>query len=52
LIMPGVVWTPSHPEPGAPYQGNAGESINAIIPSAWDRVGAQSNGFACRLTKV
>ena len=52
LIMPGVVWTPSHPEPGAPYQGNAGESINAIIPSAWDRVGAQFNGFACRLTKV
>jgi len=51
LIMPGVVWTPSHPEPNVPYEKNAGQPINTIIPSAWDRVGAQYNGFACRLTK-
>ena len=25
LILPGVVWTPSHPQPSAPYQGNAGQ---------------------------
>ena len=52
LIMPGVVWTPSHPIPGAPYQENAGETINTIVPSYWDSVGAQYNGFGCRLTKV
>ncbi len=51
LIMPGVVWTPSHPEPNVPYEKNAGQPINTIIPSAWDLVGAQYNGFACRLTK-
>jgi len=52
LIMPGVVWTPSHPEPSAPYQGNAGQTINAITPSQWDLIGSQYNGFGCRLTKV
>jgi formate dehydrogenase major subunit len=52
LILPGVVWTPSHPSPGAPYQGNSGQSINTIIPSRWDLVAAQFNGFGCRLTKV
>jgi formate dehydrogenase (coenzyme F420) alpha subunit len=52
LIMPDVVWTPSHPEPGAPYEGNTGQSINTIIPSCWDLVGSQYNGFGCRLTKV
>jgi formate dehydrogenase (coenzyme F420) alpha subunit len=51
LIMPGVVWTPSHPAPGVPYEKNSGQSINTIIPPAWDMVGAQYNGFACRLTK-
>lgn len=52
LIMPGVVWTPSHPEPGAPFQGNAGQTINTIVPPYWDLVGAQYNGFGCRLTRV
>ena len=52
LILPGVVWTPSHPMPGAPYEGNAGQCINTIIPSYWDSVGAQYNGFGCRLTKA
>jgi len=52
LILPGVVWTPSHPEPEAPYQGNSGQSINTIIPGYWDEVAAQFNGFGCRLTKV
>lgn len=52
LILPGVVWTPSHPEPSAPYERNSGQSINTIIPSAWDSVGAQYNGFGCRLTKA
>jgi anaerobic selenocysteine-containing dehydrogenase len=51
LIMPGVVWTPSHPAPGVPFGGNAGQAINSIIPSAWDKIGAQYNGFACRLIK-
>ena len=52
LILPGVVWTPSHPEPASPYRGNAGESINTIIPGYWDEVSAQFNGFGCRLEKI
>ncbi len=52
LIMPGIVWTPSHPEPGAPFPANAGQTINAIMPSEWDLIGSQFNGFGCRLTKV
>jgi formate dehydrogenase (coenzyme F420) alpha subunit len=52
LIMPGIVWTPSHPSPSAPYQANAGHIINSIVPPYWDLVGAQYNGFGCRLTKV
>jgi formate dehydrogenase (coenzyme F420) alpha subunit len=52
LIMPGVVWTPSHPAPTSPFDGNRGECINAIIPPRWDMVGAQFNGFGCRLTRI
>jgi formate dehydrogenase (coenzyme F420) alpha subunit len=52
LIRKDVVWTPSHPIPGAPYQRNSGQCINTIIPSRWDLVGAQYNGFGCRLTKT
>jgi formate dehydrogenase (coenzyme F420) alpha subunit len=52
LILPGVVWTPSHPESGVPFERNSGQPINSIIPSAWDAVGAQYNGFGCRLTKA
>jgi formate dehydrogenase (coenzyme F420) alpha subunit len=52
LILPGVVWTPSHPAPGTPYEKNSGQPINTIIPSAWDLIGAQYNGFGCRLIKV
>jgi anaerobic selenocysteine-containing dehydrogenase len=52
LILPGVVWTPSHPEPASPYRKNAGQSINTIIPSYWDLVAAQFNGFGCRLIKA
>jgi formate dehydrogenase (coenzyme F420) alpha subunit len=52
LILPGLVWTPSHPAPGVPYKGNVGNSINIIMPSYWDAIGAQYNGFGCRLTKA
>jgi formate dehydrogenase (coenzyme F420) alpha subunit len=52
LILPGVVWTPSHPVSEAPYPGNKGQSLNAIVPAYWDSIGAQYNGFGCRLTKV
>jgi anaerobic selenocysteine-containing dehydrogenase len=52
LILPGVVWTPSHPEPCAPYENNAGQAINTIVPSYWDLIGAQYNGFGCRLIKA
>jgi len=51
-ILPGVVWTPSHPAPGAPVPGNAGETINTIVPYYWDKVSAQFNGFGCRLVKA
>jgi formate dehydrogenase major subunit len=52
LILAGLVWTPSHPESGVPFERNSGQSINSIIPSAWDLVGAQYNGFGCRLVKA
>jgi formate dehydrogenase (coenzyme F420) alpha subunit len=52
LILPGVVWTPSHPAPGTPFEKNSGQPINTIIPSAWDLIGAQYNGFGCRLIKA
>ena len=52
LILPGVVWAPSHPAPGTPYEKNSGQPINTIIPSAWDLIGAQYNGFGCRLIKA
>jgi anaerobic selenocysteine-containing dehydrogenase len=52
LILPGVVWTPSHPAPASPFEGNRGQSINTIIPNYWDEVSAQFNGFGCKLTKA
>ena len=51
-ILPGVVWTPSHPAPTSPYPGNFGTSINTIIPDYWDKVAAQFNGIGCRLVKA
>ncbi|MBW2092457.1 MAG: molybdopterin dinucleotide-binding protein, partial [Deltaproteobacteria bacterium] len=50
-ILPGVVWTPSHPTPVSPFSGNLGDTINTIIPDYWDKVSAQFNGFGCRLVK-
>ncbi len=50
-ILPGVVWTPSHPSP-SPYTGNSGVPINKIIPDKWDMVAAQFNGYGCRLIKA
>jgi formate dehydrogenase (coenzyme F420) alpha subunit len=50
-ILPGVVWTPSHPAPNSPYSKNSGVSINNIIPDKWDKVAAQFNGYGCRLVK-
>ena len=52
LMQPGVVWTPSHPEPGAPFGKNKGQSINTIIPGYWDLVSAQFNGFGCKISKI
>ena len=51
-VLPGVVWTPSYPDPGTGVSANAGQAINSIIPSYWDKAGAQHNGFGCRLTKA
>lgn len=51
-VLPGVVWTPSHPAPNSPSPGNRGEVLNAIIPNYWDKVSAQFNGFGCRLVKA
>ena len=51
-ILPGVVWTPSHPAPSSPDPANVGTSINTIIPNYWDKVSAQFNGFGCRLKKA
>jgi formate dehydrogenase major subunit len=51
-VLPGVVWTPSHPDPGSGISGNSGQAVNSIIPGYWDKAGAQFNGFGCRLTKA
>ena len=51
-ILPGIVWTPSHPAPANPFSGNSGYTINSIIPGYWDKVSAQFNGFGCRLAKA
>ncbi len=51
-VLPGVVWTPSYPDPGSGVSGNAGQPVNSIIPGNWDKGGAQHNGFGCRLTKA
>lgn len=51
-ILPGVVWTPSHPAPTSPYPGNHGTPINTIIPDKWDKVAAQFNGYGCRLIRA
>ena len=52
FILPGVVFTPSHPAPANPVPGNQGQSVNTIVPPYWDKVSAQFNGFGCRLVKV
>jgi anaerobic selenocysteine-containing dehydrogenase len=51
-VLPGVVWTPSYPDPGSGISGNSGQPVNSIIPGYWDKAGAQFNGFGCRLTRV
>ncbi len=51
-VLPGVVWTPSYPDPGSGVSGNSGQSVNSIIPGYWDKAGAQHNGFGCRLTRA
>lgn len=51
-ILPGVIWTPSHPSPAGDIKGNSGESINSIVPFYWDKVAAQFNGFGCTLVKA
>ena len=52
FILPGMVFTPSHPGPANPVSGNHGQSVNTIIPPYWDKVSAQFNGFGCRLVKA
>jgi anaerobic selenocysteine-containing dehydrogenase len=51
-ILPGVVFTPSHPAPANRIPGNQGQSVNTIVPPYWDKVSAQFNGFGCRLVKA
>jgi formate dehydrogenase major subunit len=51
-ILPGIIFTPSHPSPASPFSGNNGTTVNSIIPGYWDKVSAQFNGFGCRLTKA
>jgi formate dehydrogenase major subunit len=52
FILPGMVFTPSHPAPANPVPGNRGQSVNTIVPPYWDKVSAQFNGFGCRLVKA
>jgi len=50
-VLPGTVFTPSHPAPANKLKGNSGQSVNSIVPSYWSKVSAQFNGFGCRLVK-
>jgi len=51
-VLPGVVFTPSHPTPANNLDGNVGQSVNTIVPGYWSEVSAQFNGFGCRVRKV
>lgn len=51
-VLPGIVFTPSHPAPASKIKGNVGQSVNTIVPNYWSKVSAQFNGFGCRLTKT
>ncbi|MBW2514662.1 MAG: molybdopterin-dependent oxidoreductase [Deltaproteobacteria bacterium] len=51
-VLPGIIFTPSHPAPANKIKGNSGGTINTIVPSYWSNVSAQFNGFGCRLVKA
>jgi formate dehydrogenase (coenzyme F420) alpha subunit len=51
-VLPGTVFTPSHPAPANNIEGNSGQSVNSIVPNYWSKVSAQFNGFGCRLVKA
>ena len=51
-VLPGIIFTPSHPSPANKIDGNRGQSVNTIVPNYWSKVSAQFNGFGCRLVKA
>jgi formate dehydrogenase major subunit len=51
-VLPGTIFTPSHPAPANKIKGNFGGSVNSIVPGYWSKVSAQFNGFGCRLVKA
>ncbi|MDA9761647.1 molybdopterin-dependent oxidoreductase [Desulfobacterales bacterium] len=51
-VLPGTVFTPSHPAPANKIKGNFGQPVNSIVPNYWSKVSAQFNGFGCRLVKA
>lgn len=51
-VLPGVVFTPAHFCRTTPIEANNSPSICNILPNNWDRISAQHNGTACRLSKV
>jgi len=51
-ILPGTIFTPSHPAPANKIEGNFGQSVNSIVPNYWSKISAQFNGFGCRLVKA
>jgi formate dehydrogenase major subunit len=51
-VLPGTIFTPSHPAPANKIRGNSGGTINTIVPNYWSKVSAQFNGFGCRLVKA
>jgi formate dehydrogenase major subunit len=52
VVLPGTIFTPSHPAPANKIKGNYGPSVNSIVPSYWSKASAQFNGFGCRLEKT
>lgn len=52
IILPGVVFTPSHFTGSSPFPQTRGTPINNILPNYWDRISAQFNGLGCALKKA
>lgn len=52
LVLPGMIFTPSHCTGSSPLEFNKSPHINTIVPNYWDRISCQHNGVGCALEKI